>query len=93
MYSYFKTDVKLGFPALIHGTFELTSDRNSLQKKSRVNEQLIPLLADFMVQTAVDISEEQKECDYRPLSLVITSDMDIVLKNVYKLDELSLIHI
>ncbi len=88
LYSYFKTDVKLGFPALIHGTFELTSDRNSLQKKSRVNEQLIPLLADFMVQTAVDISEEQKECDYRPLSLVITSDMDIVLKNVYKLDEL-----
>ena len=35
LYSYFKTDVKLGFPALIHGTFELNSDRNSLQKNSR----------------------------------------------------------
>lgn len=88
LYSYFKTDVKLGFPALIHGTFELTSDRNSLQKQSMVNKQLIPLLADFMVQTAVTISEGQQECDYRPLSLVITSDIDIVLKNVYKLDEL-----
>lgn len=88
LYSYFKTDVKLGFPALIHGTFELTSDRNSLQKQSLVNKQLIPLLADFMVQTAVTISEEQQECDYRPLSLVITSDIDIVLKNIYKLDEL-----
>lgn len=88
LYSYFKTDVKLGFPALIHGTFELTSDRNSLQKQSAVNKQLIPLLADFMVETAVTISEEQQECDYRPLSLVISSDLDIVLKNVYKLDEL-----
>lgn len=88
LYSYFKTDVKLGFPALIHGTFELTSDRNSLQKQSMVNKQLIPLLADFMVETAVTISEEQQECDYRPLRLVITSDLDIVLQNVYKLDEL-----
>lgn len=88
LYSYFKTDVKLGFPALIHGTFELTSDRNSLQKQSQVNKQLVPLLAEFMVQTAVEISEEQKECDYKPLSLVITSDMDIVLKDVYKLDQL-----
>lgn len=88
LYSYFKTDVKLGFPALIHGTFELTSDRNNLQKQSQVNQQLVSLLADFMVQTAVDISEEQQECDYRPLSLVITSDIDIVLKNNYELDAL-----
>lgn len=87
LYSYFKTDIKLGFPALIHGTFELTSDRNSLQKQSMVNKQLIPLLADFMVQTAIRISEKQKECDYRPLSLVITSDMDIVLKNEYGFDK------
>lgn len=88
LYSYFKTDVKLGFPALIHGTFELTSDRNSLQKQSHVNKQLVQLLADFMVQTAVEISEEQAECDYKPLSLVITSDMDIVLKEIYKLNQL-----
>lgn len=88
LYSYFKTDVKLGFPALIHGTFDLTSDRNSLQKQSVVNQQLIPLLADFMVETAVNISKEQDECDYRPLSLAITSDIDIVLKNIYKLDDL-----
>lgn len=88
LYSYFKTDVKLKFPAMIHGTFELTSDRNSLQKQSQVNKQLIPLLAEFMVETAVKISEEQKECDYKPLSLVISSDMDMVLQDVYKLDQL-----
>ena len=88
LYSYFKTDVKLGYPALIHGTFDLKSDRNSLQKNSVVNKQLVPILADFMVETAVAISESQKECNYRPLSLVITSDLDIVLKNIYKLDEM-----
>jgi len=88
LYSYFKTDVKLGFPALIHGTFELTSDRNSLQKQSIVNRKLIQILADFMIETAVNISKEQKECDYRPLSLVISSDLDIVLRNVFGLDEL-----
>lgn len=86
LYSYFKTDVKLGFPALIHGTFELNSDRNSLQKNSRINQQLIPLLADFMVQCAVAISEEQRECNYAPLKLIITSEMDYVLQNVFKLD-------
>lgn len=88
LYSYFKTDIKLGFPALIHGTFELTGDRNSLSKQSIVNKKLIPLLADFMVQTAVTISEEQKECDYRPLRFVISSDIDFVLKNTFELDKL-----
>ena len=88
LYSYFKTDVKLGFPALIHGTFELNSDRNSLQKNSRINQQLIPLLADFMVQCAVAISEDQQVCNYAPLKLIITSKMDYVLQNVFKLDSL-----
>lgn len=88
LYSYFKTDIKLGFPALIHGTFDLTSDRNSLQKASYVNQQLIPLLADFMVQTAVSISESQRECNYNPLKLIITSDIDHVLSSVFKFDAL-----
>lgn len=88
LYSYFKTDVKLDFPALIHGTFELTSDRNSFQKQSQVNRQLVPLLAEFMVQTAVRIAEDQAEYDYRPLRLVIAPDMDIILKDIYKLDQL-----
>lgn len=86
LYSYFKTDVKLGFPALIHGTFELNSDRNSLQKNSKINQQLIPLLADFLVQSAVAISEKQDECNYEPLKLIITSEMDYVLQYTYKLD-------
>lgn len=88
LYSYFKTDVKLQFPALIHGTFELTSDRNNLLKGSRINKQLIPLLADFMVDTAVNISLEQKSCNYEPLKLVIAPDMDLILRDTYQLDAL-----
>ena len=87
LYSYFKTDVKLAFPALIHGTFELTSDRNSLQKGSLVNKKLIDLLSDFLVETAVKISESNEECSYNPLRLVIASDMDIVLSQTFGLDQ------
>lgn len=87
LYSYFKTDVKLKFPALIHGTFELASNRNTLIKGG-INSKLIPLLADFMVQTAVRISESRRECNYQPLQLVISSDMDNVLSGFYKLDAL-----
>ena len=86
LYSYFKTDVKMVFPALIHGTFELTSDRNSLQKGSIVNHKLMDLLADFLVETAVKISEDNKECNYNPLRLVIASDIDLVLKQTFGLD-------
>ena len=88
LYSYFKTDVKLNYPALIHGTFELTSDRNSLQKGSLVNTQLVDILADFLVQTAVYISESQEKCNYDPLRMIIASDMDYVLTNTYHLDKL-----
>ena len=88
LYSYFKTDIKLQFPALIHGTFELTSNRNNLLKGSSINRQLIQLLADFMVDTAVNISLEQDSCNYEPLKLVIAPDMDLILKDTYKLDAL-----
>lgn len=88
LYSYFKTDVKMMFPALIHGTFELTSDRNSLQKGSIINTQLVDILSDFLVDTAVEVSLVHKECNYEPLRLIISTDMDIVLMNTYHLDKL-----
>lgn len=88
LYSYFRTDVSLCFPALVHGTFELTSDRNNLLKDSKVNEQLIKELAGFMVETAVEISKKEKVCDYRPLSLVISTKIDSIFNDEYKLDSL-----
>ena len=87
LYSYFKTDVKLKFPALIHGTFELTGNRNHLMKDG-INSKLIPLLSDFMVQTAVEISKNQEECNYQPLKLIVSSEMDSILSDYYKLGSL-----
>jgi len=50
LYSYFKTNVKFPFPALIHGTFDLTSDRNHFTPKSEHNiflvDELIQLMGD-----------------------------------------------
>lgn len=74
LYSYFKTDVEMPFPALIHGTFELSSDRNNLIKDSEVNKILIEKLVDFMIETAVKISLDSGECGYAPLQL-LTSDL------------------
>lgn len=40
LYCYFKTNVKIGAPILIHATFDLSDDRNSIEKTAR-NEFLI----------------------------------------------------
>lgn len=76
LYSYFKTDVKLSFPAIIHGPFELSNNRNQLDKNNVVNKQLISALAELMVETAVKISEKNHECNYSPLELLVASDVD-----------------
>ena len=88
LYSFFKTDVKLTFPALVHGTFELTADRNGLQKQNYLNQQLVPIMADFLVETAVTIAESQDICNYDPLRMVISTDLDYVLAKEYQLDAL-----
>lgn len=82
LYSYFKTDVKMPFPALIHGTFELSSDRNNLIKGSPVNKILIEKLVDFMIETAVKISLDSGECGYAPLQL-LTSDLSSFTLDTY----------
>lgn len=82
LYSYFKTDVEMPFPALIHGTFELSSDRNNLIKGSEVNKILIEKLVDFMIETAVKISLDSGECGYAPLQL-LTSDLSSFTLDTY----------
>ena len=86
LYSYFKTDVQLEFPAIIHGTFELTEDRNSVKKGSKVNEQLFELLSDFMIETAVQIAENNNECNYDPLDLVVSPNIDSVLNSAFNFE-------
>ena len=86
LYSYFKTDVRLSFPAIVHGPFELSNNRNQLEKDNEVNRQLIDALAELLVETAVKIAEKNKVCDYSPIKLLIASEIDLSLK-AYNLQE------
>lgn len=68
LYSYFKTNVKFPFPALIHGTFDLTSDRNHFTPKSEHNTFLVDELIQLLIDTALEIS--CNEISYKPLKLL-----------------------
>lgn len=68
LYSYFKTNVKFPFPALIHGTFDLTSDRNHFTPKSKHNTFLVDELIQLLIDTALVISDN--EISYKPLKLL-----------------------
>ncbi len=68
LYSYFKTDVKFSFPAIIHGTFDLTSDRNHLIPKSEHNVFLIGEIIQLLIDTALGISNSK--ISYGALKLV-----------------------
>ncbi|MCD8739058.1 DUF3883 domain-containing protein [Mucilaginibacter roseus] len=70
LFSFFKTDVKLPFPGLVHGTFELTDDRNNLIIDTEGhNEFLIEQLAALLVVGAQKIAAEDKP-SYKPLQLL-----------------------
>lgn len=79
LYSYFKTNVALSFPAIIHGTFDLSANRNYLKQNNSVNRQLVSILADLMVETAKTISETTSQIDYRPLELLFATEIDKTL--------------
>lgn len=74
LYSFFKTKIELNFPALIHCTFELQSNRDDLKSGNLANEKLVELLADFLAETAVNISRLNKECNYEPLKLILAKE-------------------
>jgi len=76
LYSYFKTTVSFPFPALVHGTFDLKSDRNSLIRESDFNIGLKEELIDFIIEIAVEISKES--VSYKPLKLLHISDNPLI---------------
>lgn len=79
LYSYFKTNVVLSFPAIIHGTFDLSANRNYLKQNNSINRQLVSILADLMVETAKTISETNAKIDYKPLELLFATEIDKTL--------------
>ena len=78
LYSYFETQVKFPFPAILHGTFELTPDRNSITNDTAGhNKFLIGVLADLLVDTAIVITSKTDHVSYGPLTL-LNIDFDAI---------------
>lgn len=71
IFSNFKTQVRFPFPALLHGTFELTQNRNQLENDTTGhNEFLTEKLAELLIDTALKIASHKKEASYLPLKLL-----------------------
>lgn len=79
LYSYFKTNVAISFPAYIHATFELSSNRNELLEDNSYNKELTKKLAKKLAAVAVKISSlDSKDAiaTYEPLKLLLTNTID-----------------
>lgn len=80
LYSYFKTEIPMPFPFLVHGTFELKSERNNLIKGSKNNEILLTLLVDFISEKGSELAEKSGVCDYGALKFLLPA------QPIYSLD-------
>lgn len=81
LYSFFRTEIPMPFPFLVHGTFELTSERNNLVKENEFNRQLLSLLIDFIVEKGSSIADDGGKCDYEALKFLIPAS------GLYSLDK------
>ena len=84
IFSNFKTQVRFPFPALLHGTFELTQNRNQLENDTAGhNEFLTEILAELLIDTALKIASQNQEANYQPLRLlnIDFTQIDTVLSN------------
>lgn len=71
LYSYFKTKVSFPFPGLLHGTFELSSDRNQLLNKSEFNNELVKKIPQLLCEVSSKIAEQNAEIvNYKALSFL-----------------------
>lgn len=75
LYAYFKTRVPFHFPALIHGTFELSGDRERIVN-TPVNQYLIEQLCQLLIDTALQLSKE--EVSWRAIQFL---SFDILTEN------------
>ncbi|MGN6603575.1 MAG: sacsin N-terminal ATP-binding-like domain-containing protein, partial [Ginsengibacter sp.] len=83
LFSYFKTEVSFPFPALVHGTFELSPDRKKLNDDTEGhNKFLVGELSGLLIESALEIASGRTKADFGPLKLLnIDFDaIDTVLK-------------
>jgi len=69
LFSYFKTETKFPFPAIIHGTFDLDGTRNHLNQNT-VNEFLLGKLAELMIDTAIKLTQTSKKITWDAMKLL-----------------------
>lgn len=77
LYSYFRTNVRFPFPALVHATFDLTSDRNHLLPQNAFNDGIKESLKDFLIEVAATIASSGTT-SYNALKLLCIHDNDIL---------------
>jgi hypothetical protein len=80
LYSYFKTNVQFDFPAAIHGTFDLSGDRNNLDK-SAANKEILEHLAELLVNTALEL-RETSVVNYNALQFVMFQEFNDRIKEL-----------
>ncbi|MFC3767674.1 DUF3883 domain-containing protein [Paenibacillus sp. GCM10012303] len=82
LYSFFKTNVRLPFPAIMHGTFELTGNRNYLTE-SPANAYVLDELIQLMIDTALEIANRSSNVSWEALKLLtFEENMDQNLINM-----------
>jgi len=69
LFSYFKTDVKFPFPAIVHGTFELHDSRNNLVK-TPTNKFLLKELGYLMIDTARKLTQADGDVSWNAMKLL-----------------------
>ncbi len=74
LYSFFRTDIPMHFPFLIHGTFDLTSERNSLVKDNLSNNLILEKLVDFIGEIGEGLVKIDGNSDYEALKFLLPSE-------------------
>ncbi|MDQ0884998.1 hypothetical protein QFZ81_000086 [Paenibacillus sp. V4I9] len=69
LYSFFRTNVQLSFPAVIHGTFELNGNRNQFNDSPN-NKHLMGVLIDVLIDTAKLITFNQTKSSWDAIKLL-----------------------
>jgi len=86
IYSYFKTHVRFPFPALLHGTFELSPSRNQLVNDVEGhNKYLTGKLVDLLIETSLEIASHNKKANYKPLT-ILSIDCDNIDSTLIEFD-------
>ncbi len=85
LYSYFKTDIYIDFPYIIHGTFDLDQTRNRLNDTAK-NKYVLDRLVNLIIDTAKYLSKEN--VSWKPLKLLSYSQKNTNLDKLGFYDKL-----